>query len=93
MELPYRAPFSELAALSPSISPRFLVEDFPKPQRLVSGSRDDRLAIRAHRQVEHTERMAGQGDDLLHAGIFPDHDLVLAVAVRANDLVRVFRPT
>ena len=36
--------------------------------------------------------MAGQARDLRHAGVFPDHDLVLAIAVRADDLIAVLAP-
>ena len=36
--------------------------------------------------------MTGETDDLFHARILPDHDLVLAVAVGADDLVAVLAP-
>ena len=36
--------------------------------------------------------MACETDHLLHAWVFPHHNLILAVAVRADDLIRVLRP-
>ena len=36
--------------------------------------------------------MSGEFDDLLHGGVLPDEDLVLAVAVGADQLTRVLGP-
>lgn len=36
--------------------------------------------------------MAGETRDLRHGGIFPDHYLVLAVAVRGHDFIAVLGP-
>lgn len=36
--------------------------------------------------------MAGQACDLSHAGILPQDDLILTVAVRAHDFIAVLRP-
>jgi len=36
--------------------------------------------------------VTSQGDNLLHARVLPNDDLVLAVTVRGNNLVAVLRP-
>lgn len=67
-------------------------KDLPEPQCLVPGTRDYRGTVRTRTQIQDSVGVASQTDDLLHAGILPHHDLILAVTVRADDLVRVLAP-
>lgn len=74
---------------------RFL-ERIPKPQRFISCSSHNRLAIRTHGKVENTIVVASQSGNLGHGRIFPDVNLVrdgsARIAVSRNDLVGVFGP-
>src|ERR1700710_971901 len=90
--LPNSAPFSKLAALATSVSSSPLVEDFPETQGLITSARHHRLAVRAHGEVQDTEGVASQRNNLLHARVLPDDNLVLTVSVCADDLVRVLGP-
>ena len=69
-----------------------LAEDVPEPERLVAGARDDGLAVGGHGQVENPVRVARQLGHLHQRRVLPHEDLVLRVAVRAHQLVRVLRP-
>ena len=69
-----------------------LLERIPESQRLIASTCDDDLAVWTHGQVEDTVGMACQRDDLLHAWVFPDDDLVLTVAMCGDNFVAVFRP-
>lgn len=77
--------------ITPTAAP-LLAKNLPEPQCFIPGTRDDRRPVRAHAQIQHPIRMPGQTGNLLHARILPHHDLVLAVAVRAGDLIRVLAP-
>jgi len=70
-----------------------LLEGIPEAESLVTGAGDDDLAVGAHGEVEHSVGVAGQRDDLLHAGVLPDDDLVLAVTVCGDNLVAVLGPS
>ena len=72
--------------------PRLPRKHVPEPQRLVPGARDDDTAIGAHGQVEDSVGVAREAHDLRHAGVLPHDNLVLRVAVRADDLVGVLGP-
>lgn len=62
-------------------------EHVPESQGLVACAGDDRAAVWAHRQVQHTHRVPHQRADLLHLGVFPNVDLVKRVAVRTDNFV------
>ena len=64
----------------------------PESESLVTGSSHNSGSIRTSAQIKHTESMTSETDDLLHLGILPHHDLILAVAVSADDLVTVLTP-
>jgi len=67
-------------------------EDVPKPQRLIPGTRHNRLSVRRHGQIQHSQRVASQSGQLGERRVPPDDNLVLAVPVRAHELVHVLRP-
>lgn len=73
-----------------------LLESVPEAQRLVACTRDDRLSVRTHGEVKHTQGVPGQCRDGAHAGILPQANLVrdgsTRVTVGGDDLVRVFGP-
>ncbi len=50
---------------------------------------DDGLAVWGDRQVEHSKSVASQRGQLAHGWVLPDHDLVLRVAVGADNLVHI----
>ena len=58
-----------------------LLESIPEAKRLVASARDNDLAVWAHGQVEYTVGVTGQRNYLLHTGILPNDDLVLAVSM------------
>eukprot|EP00237_Pycnococcus_provasolii_P007733 CAMPEP_0206131394 /NCGR_PEP_ID=MMETSP1472-20131121/44901_1 /ASSEMBLY_ACC=CAM_ASM_001108 /TAXON_ID=41880 /ORGANISM="Pycnococcus provasolii, Strain RCC251" /LENGTH=98 /DNA_ID=CAMNT_0053522837 /DNA_START=84 /DNA_END=378 /DNA_ORIENTATION=+ len=62
-------------------------ENAPETERFVASARADRLAIRAHRQVQDAERVTGKCRKLRHAWQSPDDNLVLRVPMRAHELV------
>lgn len=64
-----------------SSRPLFLFKGVPEPERLIASARDYDLAIRTHCKVKYTVCMPRQGYHLLHAGVFPDNDLILTVAM------------
>lgn len=70
-----------------------LFKGVPESKRLVTSPCDYHLAVRTHCEVQHTVRMPGQRNDLLHARILPNDYLVLAVAVCRDNLVAVLRPS
>lgn len=90
--LPYCSPLAQAAAFTATVPSGSSVEQFPEPQRLITGPSDHRLAVGTHGKVEDAECMTGQGSNLLHARILPQHDLVLAVSVGTDKLVRVLGP-
>lgn len=83
---------------SPSVHVReatgflLFLERLPEAESLIAGTGDNDLAVGAHGEIEHTIRVARERDNLAHAGILPDDDLVLAVAVRRDNLIAVARP-
>ena len=62
-----------------------LRENVPKTKSLVSSAGDDSAAIGAHAEVQHAVSVTGEGYDLRHAGVLPDVDGVLGVAVGADE--------
>ena len=54
----------------------------PETQSLVSRASDAHSAIWTHGQVENSVCVACERNNLRHAWVLPDHDLVLRVAVR-----------
>lgn len=70
-----------------------LCKAIPEPKGLVTGTSDNDLTIRAHGEIQNPVSVTSEGDDLLHARVLPNDDLVLAVAVGGNDLVRVLGPS
>ena len=69
-----------------------LGEDVPEAERLVAGAGDNGLAVGTHGQVEDPVAVAGELGELGHGRILPDEYLILRVAVRGDELVRVLRP-
>lgn len=67
-------------------------KDVPKSQGLVSGASDNRFAVRADGQIEHTVAVSGEFGQLGHHWVLPDEDLILRVAVGGDELVGVFGP-
>lgn len=61
-----------------------LREDVPEPERLVTGASDDRAAVGAHAEIQHTVSVSCERDDLRHARVFPDVDGMLGVTVSAH---------
>ncbi len=55
-------------------------------------TRDDGLPVRRNGEVQHPHGVPRQRRQLGHARLLPHHDLVLAVPVRADELVHVFGP-
>jgi hypothetical protein len=55
-------------------------------------TRHDRLPVWRHCQVQHPHGVPRQHGHLLHGWVPPHDDLVLAVAVRADQLVHVLGP-
>lgn len=76
-----------------SASLLLLLEAVPEAQSLITSTSDDGLAIWAHSKVQDTVGVSGERNDLLHVGVLPDHDLVLAVAMRGHNLVAVLGPS
>ena len=68
-----------------------LWEYIPEAKSLVSGSGDDALAVRGHREVKNTIGVAGKRGLLLHGWELPDNDLVEVVPMRADYLIRGLR--
>ena len=64
-----------------SASALLLFEGIPEPERLIASTRDYYLAIGTHCKVKYTVCMPRQGYYLLHAGVLPDDDLILTVAM------------
>merc|ERR1739838_948543 len=62
-------------------------KDAPEPQGLVARPRHDGLPIWGHREVHHTITVARQNAYIRHAGVLPQHDLVLRIAMCADNLV------
>lgn len=60
---------------------RLLLESVPEAKSLVASAGDDDFAVWTHGKIEDAVGVASQGDNLLHARILPDNDLVLAVTV------------
>jgi len=58
--LSYQPPVIQSTLLLPLVI-LFLRERIPEPQRLVPGTSDNCLSIRAHRQVQNTIRVSGEG--------------------------------
>ena len=69
-----------------------LAKDLPEPQRLIPGTRHHRRPIGTGAQVKYSICMARQTHHLLHLRVFPHDDLILAIAMRTDDLIRVFAP-
>ena len=73
-----------------------LRERIPKPQRLISRTRHNRLPIRTHGQIQDPIRMPRQGRDHTQTRVLPNAYLVLRrrrrEAVRRDELVRCQRP-
>ena len=69
-----------------------LPEHVPEPESFVPGARHDALTVRRHGEIENTVAVAGQLGHLGQAGIFPDKDLVLRVAVGRDQLTGVLGP-
>lgn len=65
---------STLPASLNTLPPR---KRIPKPQRLVSRTSDDGLAVRAHREVQHAIRMARQRRNHIQRRVLPYAYLVL----------------
>ena len=63
-------------------------EDVPETKGLVPRPCHDGAAIRVHGQVQHTMRVTDQRGNSLQLGIGPYIDLVLRVAMGADDLMR-----
>lgn len=72
---------------------RRLAEHVPEAQRLVPGASNDRLAVRGHGKVEHSQRVPSQHCDLLHRRILPNHNFVLGIAVGGDNLVYTLGPS
>jgi hypothetical protein len=53
------------------------LERMPKSQRFVARAGDNRLPVRAHRQIKYTMTVAGKGRYHVEGRIFPNTDLVL----------------
>ena len=53
---------------------------------------DNCLPIRGGCKVQHPGGVADKSGQLAHGGVLPHHDLVLAVAVRAHNLVHILAP-
>lgn len=70
----------------------FFLKAIPEAKGLVSSAGNNSLTIWAHRQVEDSVSMASERNNLLHVGIFPDDDLILAVSVGRHNFVAVLRP-
>ena len=64
----------------------------PESQSLITSPSHNRPAVWTHREIEDPESVAGQACDLGHAGILPQDDLILTVAVRADDFIAVLGP-
>ena len=73
---PNQFPIIQRAFLS-NISLLLLGERAPEPERLVSCAGDDRLAIRAHRQIQHSMGMSGQRGNHVQCRVLPYAYLVL----------------
>ena len=62
-----RTSTNETAVIKPALLSCGMVlllrEGIPEPQRFVPCTSHDRLALRTHREVEHTMRMAGERRD------------------------------
>ena len=67
-----------------------LGEHAPKTKSLVAGASHNRLPARRHGKVQHAERVASQLGHLHQTRVLPQKDLVLGVAVGADELGRVF---
>ena len=64
----------------------------PESQGLIASAGHQCLAVRAHGQIQYAERVSCQHGKLAHSRLLPPNDyLVLAIAMRANQLVDVFR--
>lgn len=59
-------------------------ENAPEPESFVSGARHDGLSVRGHSEVKDTIGMSCQLGHLHQAGVLPDEDLILRVAVSAD---------
>ncbi len=69
-----------------------LGEDAPKTERLVASAGHDRLSAGRHGEVQDAERVASQLGHLDKARVLPEQNLVLGVAVGADELGRVLGP-
>jgi len=65
-------------------------KNVPEPQRLVAGAGNQGLAVGAGRQVQDTVGVACERRNLLHGGVAPNVDLVLAVSVSRYQLIYIF---
>ena len=65
------------SAFLPNISLLLLWECAPEPERLVSSTGDDRLAIRTHRQIQHSMCMPAQRGNHVQGRVLPYAYLVL----------------
>ena len=63
----------------------FLRKDVPEAEGFVAGAGDDGATVGAHAEVQHAVSVARERDDLRHAGVLPDIDGVLGVAVGADE--------
>lgn len=61
-------------------------------RRSFTCSSDNSLSIWGGGKVQHSGGVARQCSQLSHGRVFPDHDLILAVPVRANNLVHILAP-
>ncbi len=67
----------------------FLRVDIPEPKSLITCASDNSLAVRADSKVEHATGMSEKSGCFLHLWVFPEHDLVLGVAVCTGELIDV----
>ena len=69
-----------------------LAKDAPKPERLITGAGNDGFTVGRHGQVEDAIRVARQLSHLRQTRVLPNQNLILRVAVGADQLRGMFRP-
>jgi hypothetical protein len=69
-----------------------LLEAIPEAKCFIASTSYNDLTVWAHGKVEHSIGVSGERNDLLHAGVLPDNDLVLGVAVCRDNFVAILRP-
>lgn len=74
---------------------RYLYERFRfrSVSRLLTSTSHNSLAVRGGGQVEDPGRVASQSRQLSHRGVLPDDNLVLAVAVGADNFIDILAPS